>query len=86
MKFFNSKGKQIAKHDTAYQKQQYGVETIQIKRANLKVVIKLLHILFMMCLSFCNGIKAGCVLLEMRHTVSLHILGREPHWHWKIRL
>ncbi|GAA4178108.1 NAD(P)/FAD-dependent oxidoreductase [Sphingobacterium ginsenosidimutans] len=35
MKFFNSKGKQIAEHDTAYQKQQYGVETIQIKRANL---------------------------------------------------
>lgn len=35
MRFFNSKGKQIAKLDTAYQKQQYGVETIQIKRANL---------------------------------------------------
>ncbi|MBN9379165.1 MAG: FAD-dependent monooxygenase [Chitinophagaceae bacterium] len=35
MKFFNSKGKQIAELDTAYQKQQYGVETIQIKRANL---------------------------------------------------
>lgn len=35
MKFFNSKGKQIAELGTAYQKQQYGVETIQIKRANL---------------------------------------------------
>lgn len=35
MKFFNSKGKQIAKLDTTYQKQQYGVETLQLKRANL---------------------------------------------------
>ncbi|NMN38097.1 FAD-dependent oxidoreductase [Pedobacter sp. SG918] len=35
MKFFNSKGKQIAELGTAYQKQQYGVETIQLKRANL---------------------------------------------------
>ena len=35
MKFFNSKGKQIAELCTAYQKEQYGVETIQIKRSNL---------------------------------------------------
>lgn len=35
MKFFNSKGKQIAELGTAYQKEQYGVETIQIKRSNL---------------------------------------------------
>lgn len=35
MKFFNSKGKQIAELGTAYQKQQYGVETLQLKRANL---------------------------------------------------
>ncbi|EJL69461.1 FAD-dependent oxidoreductase [Chryseobacterium populi] len=35
MKFFNSKGKQIADLGTAYQKQQYGVETLQLKRANL---------------------------------------------------
>ncbi|MGE9310004.1 FAD-dependent oxidoreductase [Niabella sp. CJ426] len=35
IKFFNSKGKQIAKLDTAYQKQRYGVETFQLKRANL---------------------------------------------------
>ncbi len=35
MKFFNSKGKQIAKLGTAYQNEQYGVETIQIKRSNL---------------------------------------------------
>ncbi len=35
MKFFNSKGKQIAELDTAYQKQQYGVETFQLKRATL---------------------------------------------------
>lgn len=35
IKFFNSKGKQIAELGTAYQKPQYGVETIQIKRANL---------------------------------------------------
>jgi 2-polyprenyl-6-methoxyphenol hydroxylase-like FAD-dependent oxidoreductase len=35
MKFFNSKGRQIAELGTAYQKQQYGVETIQLKRANL---------------------------------------------------
>ncbi|MEI2273139.1 FAD-dependent monooxygenase [Sphingobacterium sp. ML3W] len=41
MKFFNSKGKQIAKLDTAYQKQQYGVETIQIKRANLNKYVRL---------------------------------------------
>ncbi|WP_343565711.1 NAD(P)/FAD-dependent oxidoreductase [Sphingobacterium sp.] len=41
MKFFNSKGKQIAKLDTAYQKQQYGVETIQIKRANLTKYVRL---------------------------------------------
>lgn len=41
MRFFNSKGKQIAKLDTAYQKQQYGVETIQIKRANLNKYVRL---------------------------------------------
>lgn len=35
MKFFNSKGKQIAELGTAYQQQRYGVETIQLKRANL---------------------------------------------------
>ncbi|MGN6434979.1 MAG: FAD-dependent oxidoreductase, partial [Agriterribacter sp.] len=35
IKFFNSKGKQIAELSTAYQKQQYGVETLQLKRANL---------------------------------------------------
>ena len=35
MKFFNSKGKQIAELGTAYQKQQYGLETIQLKRTNL---------------------------------------------------
>lgn len=35
MKFFNSKGKQIAELGTAYQRQQYGVETLQLKRANL---------------------------------------------------
>jgi len=35
MKFFNSKGKQIAELGTAYQKKQYGVETLQLKRANL---------------------------------------------------
>jgi 2-polyprenyl-6-methoxyphenol hydroxylase-like FAD-dependent oxidoreductase len=35
MKFFNSKGKQIAELGTAYQKQQYGVETLQLKRTNL---------------------------------------------------
>ncbi len=35
MKFFNSKGKQIAELGTAYQNEQYGVETIQIKRSNL---------------------------------------------------
>lgn len=35
MKFFNSKGKQIAELGTAYQQEKYGVETIQIKRANL---------------------------------------------------
>ncbi|QIH34194.1 NAD(P)/FAD-dependent oxidoreductase [Sphingobacterium sp. DR205] len=41
MKFFNSKGKQIAKLDMAYQKQQYGIETIQIKRANLNKHVRL---------------------------------------------
>lgn len=35
MKFFNSKGKQVAELGTAYQKQQYGVETLQLKRTNL---------------------------------------------------
>ncbi|CAH0147883.1 FAD-dependent urate hydroxylase [Pedobacter sp. Bi27] len=35
MRFFNSKGKQIAELGTAYQKKQYGVETLQLKRANL---------------------------------------------------
>ncbi|TBO44008.1 FAD-dependent monooxygenase [Pedobacter kyonggii] len=35
IKFFNSKGKQIAELGTAYQKQQYGVETLQLKRENL---------------------------------------------------
>lgn len=35
IKFFNSKGKKIADLETAYQKEQYGVETIQIKRSNL---------------------------------------------------
>ncbi|MBO9691271.1 MAG: FAD-dependent monooxygenase [Chryseobacterium sp.] len=35
MKFFNARGKQIAELGTAYQKQQYGVETLQLKRANL---------------------------------------------------
>lgn len=41
MKFFNAKGKQIAEVDTAYQKQQYGVETIQIKRANLNKYVRM---------------------------------------------
>lgn len=40
MKFFNSKGKQIAELDTAYQKQQYGAETIQLKRANLNKYVR----------------------------------------------
>lgn len=35
MKFFNARGKQIAELGTAYQKQKYGVETLQLKRANL---------------------------------------------------
>ncbi|MEF9478420.1 FAD-dependent monooxygenase [Chryseobacterium sp. 1B4] len=35
IKFFNARGKQIAGLDTAYQKQQYGAEALQIKRANL---------------------------------------------------
>jgi 2-polyprenyl-6-methoxyphenol hydroxylase-like FAD-dependent oxidoreductase len=35
IKFFNSKGKQIAELGTAYQKKQYGLETLQLKRANL---------------------------------------------------
>lgn len=35
IKFFNSGGKQIAGLGTDYQKQKYGVETLQIKRANL---------------------------------------------------
>lgn len=35
------KKKQIAKLDTAYQKEQYGIETIQIKRANLNKHVRL---------------------------------------------
>jgi len=35
IKFFNSGGKQIATLETAYQKQKYGVETLQLKRAIL---------------------------------------------------
>ncbi|KAF2337793.1 FAD-dependent oxidoreductase [Flavobacterium nitrogenifigens] len=41
MKFFNSKGRQIAELGTAYQKQQYGAETIQIKRANLNRYVRM---------------------------------------------
>lgn len=37
MKFFNARGKQIAELGTAYQKQKYGVETLQLKRANLNI-------------------------------------------------
>ena len=35
MKFYNGRGKQIAEINTGYQKQKYGVETIQIKRSDL---------------------------------------------------
>lgn len=41
MKFFNSKGKQIAELGTAYQKEQYGVETLQLKRANLNKYVRI---------------------------------------------
>lgn len=37
MKFFNARGKQIAELGTAYQKQKYGVETLQLMRANLNI-------------------------------------------------
>lgn len=41
IKFFNSKGKQIAELGTAYQQQRYGVETIQLKRANLNKHVRI---------------------------------------------
>lgn len=41
MKFFNAGGKQIAGLDTAYQKYKYGVETLQLKRANLSKYIRI---------------------------------------------
>lgn len=40
IKFFNARGKKIAELDTAYQKQQYGVEALQIKRANLNTYVR----------------------------------------------
>lgn len=40
IKFFNARGKQIAELDTAYQKQQYGAEALQIKRANLNTYVR----------------------------------------------
>lgn len=39
--FFNSGGKQIAELGTGYQKQKYGVETLQLKRANLNKAARL---------------------------------------------
>lgn len=40
MKFFNSRGKMIAEAPTAYQRAKYGVETFQLKRANLNSIIR----------------------------------------------
>jgi 2-polyprenyl-6-methoxyphenol hydroxylase-like FAD-dependent oxidoreductase len=40
MYFFNSKGKEIASLPTGYQKEKYGSETIQVKRAHLYKLIQ----------------------------------------------
>ncbi len=40
MRFYNQKGRQIAKFSSDYQKEKYGCETIQIKRAHLNKIIQ----------------------------------------------